>query len=191
MVKGQSAATAAVFAIEGKVPVQKVDYAKLKERLLADAQILEWTGPMKTVGGNFDVKDLGGVVVDDAQAEFVGDWTFSSASRAVAVGYMHDGNANKGSAKAVFRPEIPKDGEYEVFLLYPPLGNRASDVPVNLATEGQEWTVHVNQRSAGKYQEQSLGRVHLKAGKTLAVTVSNASTDGYVVVDGLQLLLVH
>ncbi len=44
MVVGQSAATAAVHAIEENVPVQKVDFAKLRERLLADKQVLEWTG---------------------------------------------------------------------------------------------------------------------------------------------------
>ena len=41
MVTSQSAATAACMAIDGGVPVQKVDYAKLRERLLADGQVLE------------------------------------------------------------------------------------------------------------------------------------------------------
>lgn len=45
MILGQSAATAAVQAIEAGVTVQKVDYAKLRARLLADAQLLEWTKP--------------------------------------------------------------------------------------------------------------------------------------------------
>ena len=42
MILGQSAATAAVLAIDGRVPAQKVEYAKLRNRLLADRQILEW-----------------------------------------------------------------------------------------------------------------------------------------------------
>ena len=42
MIMGQSAATAACIAIDGKVPVQKVDYKKLRERLLADKQVLAW-----------------------------------------------------------------------------------------------------------------------------------------------------
>jgi len=42
MTLGQSAATAAAIAIDDKVPVQKVDYAKLRERLLADKQVLAW-----------------------------------------------------------------------------------------------------------------------------------------------------
>ncbi len=42
MILGQSAATAACLAIDGKLAVQKVDYAKLRARLLADKQILQW-----------------------------------------------------------------------------------------------------------------------------------------------------
>lgn len=41
MVLGQSAGTAAAMAIDGGTPVQKVDYAKLRERLLADKMLLE------------------------------------------------------------------------------------------------------------------------------------------------------
>jgi hypothetical protein len=42
MLLGQSAATAASLAIDAGTSVQKVDYAKLRERLLADRQRLTW-----------------------------------------------------------------------------------------------------------------------------------------------------
>jgi hypothetical protein len=42
MILGQSAATAAVLAIDGKLDVQSVPYEKLRARLLADGQILEY-----------------------------------------------------------------------------------------------------------------------------------------------------
>ena len=42
MVLGQAAATAAAHAIAEDVAVQAVDYPKLRERLLADGQVLEW-----------------------------------------------------------------------------------------------------------------------------------------------------
>ena len=42
MILGQSVATAAAMAIDAGVPVQKVDYARLKERLLADKQVLDF-----------------------------------------------------------------------------------------------------------------------------------------------------
>jgi hypothetical protein len=41
MILGQSAATAAALAIDGKLAVQDVPYAELRKRLLADRQILE------------------------------------------------------------------------------------------------------------------------------------------------------
>lgn len=41
MILGQSAAVAASLAIEGKVPVQDIDYNLLKERLLATGQIID------------------------------------------------------------------------------------------------------------------------------------------------------
>ncbi len=40
MILGQSAATAAMMAIDGKMAVQDVPYAKLRERLLQDKQVL-------------------------------------------------------------------------------------------------------------------------------------------------------
>jgi hypothetical protein len=48
MVLGQSAATAAVMAIDGKMAVQDVPYEKLKARLLADGQVLEYKGATTT-----------------------------------------------------------------------------------------------------------------------------------------------
>ncbi len=44
-VLGQSAATAAVLAIDAGVPVQQVDIENLQAQLRADQQILEWTPP--------------------------------------------------------------------------------------------------------------------------------------------------
>jgi hypothetical protein len=40
MILGQSAATAASLALDQNVPVQKVDYSKLRSKLLEDGQVL-------------------------------------------------------------------------------------------------------------------------------------------------------
>jgi hypothetical protein len=45
MILGQSAATAAVLAIDGRRAVQDVPYAVLRERLVADGQVLEYAAP--------------------------------------------------------------------------------------------------------------------------------------------------
>ena len=47
MILGQSAATAAAMAMDGKTSLQSVKYAKLRERLLSDRQILAWTAVKK------------------------------------------------------------------------------------------------------------------------------------------------
>jgi hypothetical protein len=44
MILGQSAATAAVLALDARQAVQDVPYARLRERLLADKQVLEFKG---------------------------------------------------------------------------------------------------------------------------------------------------
>jgi len=51
MILGQSAATAAALAIDGKIAVQDVPYAKLKERLVKDGQILTYVAPAAAAKG--------------------------------------------------------------------------------------------------------------------------------------------
>ncbi len=187
MAMGQSAATAAAFAIDGKTTVQAVNYAKLRDRLLADGQILEWTGPARGATGAIDPKSLPGLVLDDEQAEFKGDWTHSTSARYMGTGYQHDGNVEKGQRIATFRPEITEAGDYEIFLLYPPLANRATNVPVTIFPEGAAAkSVKVNQQKAGANNEASLGSFRLEVGKSVTVSVGNEGTDGYVIVDGVQ-----
>lgn len=41
MILGQSAATAAALALDAGIAVQDVPYVRLRERLLADGQVLE------------------------------------------------------------------------------------------------------------------------------------------------------
>ena len=42
MILGESAATAACQAMDDNLPVQKVDYQKLRAQLLVQGQILQW-----------------------------------------------------------------------------------------------------------------------------------------------------
>ncbi len=58
MILGQSAATAAAMAIDAKSAVQDVPYAKLRERLLKDGQILSYAAPKgeSTKGAADDAK---------------------------------------------------------------------------------------------------------------------------------------
>ena len=188
MIMGQSAATAASIAMDDKVPVQRVDYAKLRVQLEKDGQVLEWKNLPSARGGAPAAK-LPGIVLDDADGQQKGEWVEGSlnGSQRVGTGYIHDGNGSKGQLSIAWTPDIPVAGGYEIVVLFPPNPNRATNVPVTVAIPGQPAkTLPVNERTPGGAV--SLGTFALKPGKSVTITLSNEGTDGYVVADGVQLL---
>lgn len=191
MILGQSAATAACLAIDENIRVQKVDYAKLRARLIADKQVLEWTAkptaPAKSA--LVDPKTLKGVVLDDAQGKQNGSWLASGQvdARRIGEGYLHDDNSNKGDTTITYTPDLRDGGDYAIFLISPPHPNRASNVPVEIWINGAlAKTVKVNQRLEANNGFATLGKYKLPSGRKTSVTVSNKGTDGYVVADGVQ-----
>ncbi|MEQ2008346.1 MAG: FAD-dependent oxidoreductase [Limisphaerales bacterium] len=198
MILGQSAATAAVLAMDGKLAVQDVPYAKLREQMLKDGQVLEYAstapagGKAKSAKGFVNPKQLPGVVVDDDDAKLTGEWKASSAAPTyIGNGYRHDNAAKDGKASARFETRLPKTGHYEVFLAYPPNANRASKVSVEITHAGGKETIFVDQRKTPAIDERfhRLGRFDFVTEKPAIVTISNAGTDGYVVVDAVQWVL--
>lgn len=188
MVLGQSAATAAAFAIDANTDVQSVDYAKLRERLLADAQILEWTGPKKASGAA--AAKLPGTVVDDVDAQLSGEWTAGATIPGfVGKGYQHDHDLNKGRLRAVFQVPVKEAGRYEVRVSYPPQENRATNVPVTVLAADGEHRFTVNQKRPPEIDGlfHKLDVLSLAAG-TATVTIETIGTDGHVVVDAVQIV---
>ena len=187
MVLGQSAATAAVLAIEAGTAVQDVDYAALRERLLADGQVLAWTG---SGGRGLDPAKLGGVVVDNAAAKLVGEWTTSGTTPGFVGGdYLHDGDERKGAKSVTFTPVLPKAATYEIRVWATPLANRATNVPVTLRLADGERRVTVNQRAGpGKEGFVVLGTFPCPAGEAVSVTIGTAGTDGHVIADAVQFI---
>lgn len=189
MVLGQSAATAAALAIDHETSVQDVEYPKLRERLLNDEQVLEWTGPRRLPG--LDPKKLPGIVLDDDAAKLVGEWLSSSSTPGfVGSGYLHDNAQGQGTKSATFAPQIPKSGRYDLRLAYTPFGNRATNVRVTIDVQGKTTEATVNQRKTPPIDKAfvSLGRFTLPEGKSCRITILNRDADGHVIVDALQLV---
>ena len=192
MIMGESSAAAAVIAIDDKVPVQRVSYAKLKVQLLKDGQVLEWKpGPEDREGGRGAAPPpkLPGIVLDDTDGVKKGDWIEGSnrGSQHIGTGYLHDRNESKGMLSIAWTPEIPLAGDYEIVIHFPPNANRATNVPVIVGISGQlAKTIPVNERT--QTGAVSLGKFPLPAGKSVTITLSNEGTEGFVVADGLQLL---
>ena len=185
MILGQSAATAAVTALEGNLPVQKVSYPALREKLLKDGQILEYSGPKSARG--VDPKSLPGVVIDDEDATKTGEWTTSGAAKSfVGDGYSHDQNGGKGEKSITFKAKLPKAGKYEVLLAYVPNTNRCAAAPVRISHKDGEATQTVNQQLSPPISDRSISLGSFEFGEIGEVTVSNAGTTGYVVADAVQ-----
>ena len=187
MILGESSAAAASLAIDAAVSVQKVDYAKLRELLLADGQILAWSGPVRTDRGA-PAKKLPGTVLDDDLAKKTGEWTTGSFAGKIGPAYQHDGNTGKGEKAMAWTVDIPATGEYELIFHFTPNKNRATNVPVTVKAGGAPVTVKVDERKEDKDGAASLGIYKLTKGQPATVRVTNAETDGYVIVDGLQIL---
>ena len=185
MVLGQSAATAAVLAIDAGVGVQDLPYAHLKEHLLADGQALTWAG------SGTPPETLAGIVVDNTAAVLTGNWNSSSSiSGYLAYDYLHDDNEGKGSKTATFTTRLPMAGDYEIRLWATASGNRATNVPVSLHLPAGVQSMTVNQRTGpAKTGYISLGVVTCPADAEVAVTVATTDTNGYVVADGVQFIL--
>ena len=192
MVLGQSAATAAGLAIERGTTVQDVDYGALKERLLASGQMLDFVAAPSAGGGQgLDKSKLAGIVVDDGEAVLKGfDQTGHVSGNYVGEVYRHDGNAEKGAMSARFTPALPAASKYRVAVSYSVNGNRATNVPVTIHHAGGETKVLVNQKlkPKGDGPFHVVGTFEFAAGKDGWVEISNAGTDGHVIVDAVQWL---
>lgn len=132
-----------------------------------------------------------GIVLDDNAAEYTGAWKMSDRhTPLVGASYRHDDRAKKSDAVAKFTPEIAVDGKYEVRLLYVEASNRAQRTQITIRGAEGEKTVTQNQRKACLEDgiPRSLGVFAFAKGKSGSIEISNEGADGYVVVDGLQLV---
>ncbi|MDI9384393.1 MAG: FAD-dependent oxidoreductase [Verrucomicrobiota bacterium] len=189
MILGQSAATAAILALDSEIGVQDVDYALLRNRLLEDGQVLDLPDAPPS-DKTILTATLAGHVVDNVDAEVAGVWLPSTATAYYADAfYLHDNNDGKGQKSVRFEAELAV-GEYEVRVAYSAHTNRATNVPVTIVHAEGETTVLVNQRQAPVHDKlfASVGTFRFDGGQAAVVVIGTAGTDGYVIADAVQFL---
>lgn len=199
MVLGQSAATISALANDSGTSVQNVPYEVVQRRLIRDRQILQTPEGLavkpKTV--SIAVNQLPGITIDDESCIRTGHWTGSrSSSGYVGHGYLHNNNDTDLTSTAEFRVKVPEEGIYEIRLIYPPNKNRARNAPVTVTHADGKKTMLVNQQlklDAGSAGENSLslGRFRFNDTHPASVQISDEATDGYVVVDAVNWLLIE
>ncbi len=147
-------------------------------------------GP-KVAAGVLAVKDVRGIVVDDADAKKVGDWMLSTSNKTyIGDGYIHDKDAGKGEKTLTFQPESVPAGKYEVRLAYSSGTNRADKVPVHVFSADGEKTVEVDMKKSPPLDGRfiSLGEYRFEKGGQAYVIVSNEDTKGHVCPDAVVFL---
>ena len=198
MIIGQSAGIAAALAADHNVTVQNLPYPQLRKRLLAQGQVLELpdVSSLPLTTGSIVAKSLPGIVLDDATAKLTGNWDRSTNFKPyIEEGYVYSGrkDANiKGDERstAVFHFKVPKSGRYRMFMAYSPHETRATNVPVTVASGAYTKLFTVDQTiplPTGKHFR-PVGIVDLQSDMESTITVTNTDTNGFVILDALQLL---
>lgn len=197
MILGQSAGIAAALSAKQNVAVQKLSYSHLRERLLAQKQVLELPElPPVTIESQgvkgIDPKSLPGIILDDSDAKLEGEWKHSSSFKPfIKTGYRHDEKLGDGQSTATFRFKAPKSGLYDLLIAYSAHETRAKTVPISIESGAEKIALSFDQTQplpAGS-AFRSAGIIQLSAEGETKIVISNTNTEGFVILDALQLLL--
>jgi hypothetical protein len=196
MILGQSAGIAAALSVEMGGTVQSLPYPALRKRLLAQGQVLDLPllpeiAPEPKVEAGLPLKTLPGIVLDDSQAELRGTWIHSSNFNPhVGAGYVHDDRRGDGESTAVFTLQVQQTAVYELRMAYSAHETRAKKVPLLVQNGPNTVELFVDQTVPLPPGDafRGVGRVSLQKGLETTITLRNTGTDGFVILDALQLL---
>ena len=136
---------------EGEQEAQIASHEKAVSALETEIGLLK--DNLRDVGGlnlrkkkSLSVKDLPGIVVDDSEAQKVGDWKVSSRYPPfIGGGYTHDMNVGQGEKTITFTPKLPVAGRYEVRVAYSGSPDRAPKVAATVLHADGEDLVHFSE----------------------------------------------
>lgn len=170
---------------ERKVKQLQAQIASLKDDLRdADSADLR---KQKTISP----AELPGIVVDDSEAQKVGEWKESQMyGPFIGSSYVHDLNEGKGEKTISFPAKLPKTGRYEVRVAFNAGPNRAERAMVNiLHADGEELKdLKLATTNLKGLQFASMGTYRFEGNGQGFVLISNAGSEGYVTVDAVQFL---
>ncbi|VTR95323.1 probable xanthan lyase : Uncharacterized protein OS=Singulisphaera acidiphila (strain ATCC BAA-1392 / DSM 18658 / VKM B-2454 / MOB10) GN=Sinac_5710 PE=4 SV=1: PSCyt1: PSCyt2: PSD1 [Gemmata massiliana] len=182
--------------IEVPLPAAPATELALKEHETAVASLQARIATAKKVAGTtaagaLAVKDVPGIVVDDAQAKKVGDWVPSTFNKTfIGAGYIHDSDGGKGQKTLTFQPDAVPPGKFEVRLAYSPGTNRAAKVTVHVFSADGETEIGVDMTKTPSIDGRfvSLGEYRFEKGGQAYVMISNEGTKGHVTADAVVFL---
>ena len=134
------------------------------------------------------------VIVDNtnAQASFYGTWSTGINSGKYGPDYRFAYGSLSGVSNALFRPNLPLDGKYDVFIWYNEGSNRATNAPWTTYWNNGLETCYVNQQTNGAQWVKIATAKDFLAGTNGYVRVSNliGVTDKVVMADAVKFTFV-
>ena len=177
---------------EAKALAAEEKLAALKSDLAAQQEELKKLDTGKKTkrrarGSLTAIDSLPGVVVDNRQATFEGNWISStSIKNYVGEDYAHDENMDKAAKSATFTPKLPQAGRYEVQISSAPDSNRSATTPVTIHHNGGTTKVLVDQKRPGPIDgRDSLGVFEFDPARKPKAVISTEDTDGAVIADAI------
>jgi hypothetical protein len=187
-VDAQSEQAAHTFTMEKVHSVCAVVEDQIGRRRLFTVDVPVGTAPVRDV------------TMDDFDAQLFGRWdgtfpdylpgpTLRYADIFLGPGIQRDvvRNGKKAPARARFQPVLPATGRYEVCLGFRPSKRQATNVPITIrCAEGAKRITADERTETTPFNFTPLGEFRFKAGDSGYVELTNAGTDGYVVVDAVR-----
>jgi hypothetical protein len=182
MVLAQSAATAAVYAIDKSTSVQDVDVSEIQKSLKAN--------PLADKSAREILIDND----DKANVSLKGPWsTVNNAAGCYGQSLLTSAGAVKGAIQAVnFNASIEADGQYEVYVYFPRITGGSSRVESSFFDGNKKHTttlmpnqVRIEGQTSGEWIP--LGEYTLKKGAKTYVEISTVGSDGIVVADAVMI----
>ncbi|MDA1164770.1 MAG: DUF1549 domain-containing protein [Planctomycetota bacterium] len=134
---------------------------------------------------------LSGIVIDDTQAELVGEWQSSTSLKPyLGESYIHDMATGKGEKSVKFSFRVERPGEYHLLISYSATGNRAAKVPITVVSGDQRGTAFLDQKKRPELATgfSPVGAFVLAADSDTTVLIETTGTTDHVIVDGIRLL---
>ncbi|QRR03254.1 FAD-dependent oxidoreductase [Dyadobacter sandarakinus] len=180
MVLGQSAAAAAVMAIDAKLPVQQVDTQKLIAKLAAD--------PLAT-------GQIQQVVVDNeskGNVKVTGNWQ-SGKRGSYGPSLLLSDSTGKTVQTVRFTPAVPATGTYTVYYYFPKQPGLSSKYPLTFFDGKTSKDVSLKTsdivvvgQTSGEWVP--IGTYTLSKGNAAYVEVSTKGADGQILADAVMLV---
>jgi hypothetical protein len=175
MVLGQSAATAAVFAINNNTSVQQVDAKRLREELTKNP-LADGSQP-EIIVDNSDTVD---VLVN-------GNWQIKGGG--YGINQLYDDQPNE--LKSIrYTPAIPKKGQYEIYAYFSKISGRSAGTWFAVNVNGEQKPLMLQASSIKELGLSSgewvkIGVFTLPQGRNSYVEISNKGANGIVTADAI------